>query len=146
MSHKLEGLSTTADTAVVEIEELQGIINEGQEKGFLAADVLIAAVEEAELSPQQTQDLFSYLEEHGIDLSGSGEAAPELHGEGRERITGGNHDHALPSGDAEHPLASAPHDEVGERDEQIQGLHVRLEELKRPDIDLTVEPSLDSLR
>ncbi len=149
LSNKLEGLSGTADTAVIEIEELQGIISEAQEKGFLAADVLIAAVEEAELSPQQTQDLFSYLEEHGIDLSGSGEAAPELHAEGRERITGSAHDDALPSGGetAEHPLAGAVHDEeVVERDEQIQGLHARLEELKRPEVDLTVEPSLDSLR
>ncbi len=149
LSNKLEGLSGTADTAVIEIEELQGIISEAQEKGFLAADVLVAAIEEAELSPQQTQDLFSYLEEHGIDLSGSGEAAPELHAEGRERITGAAHDDALPSGGeaAEHPLVGAAHDEeVVGRDEQIQGLQARLEELKRPDIDLTVEPSLDSLR
>jgi RNA polymerase primary sigma factor len=152
LSHKLEGLSTAADTAVVEIEELQGIINEGQEKGFLAADVLIAAVEEAELSPQQTHDLFSYLEEHGIDLAGAGDAAPELHGEGREHVAIGEHDDTLPSGAADHPLARAGHDDREDRDEQIQGLHARLEELtlkgagKRPDIDLTVEPSLDSLR
>jgi RNA polymerase primary sigma factor len=152
LSYKLEGLSSTADTAVVEIEELQGIINEGQEKGFLAADVLIAAVEEAELSPQQTHDLFSYLEEHGIDLAGSSEAAPELHGEGRERITGGERHDALPSGGADAPIADGVHDEVADRDEQLHGLHTRLEELahkgaaKRPDIDLTVEPSLDSLR
>ncbi|HWJ50528.1 MAG TPA: sigma-70 family RNA polymerase sigma factor [Solirubrobacteraceae bacterium] len=144
MSQKLEGLTATAgDTAVVEIEELQGIISEGQEKGFLAADVLIAAVEEAELSPQQTHDLFSYLEEHGIDLAGAGEATRELHPEGRERPAGEQHD--TPAGDGAE-LASVEHDEVEDRDEQIQGLHSRLEELKRPDIDLTVEPSLDSLR
>jgi RNA polymerase primary sigma factor len=146
LSHKLEGLATTADTAVVEMEELQGIINEGQEKGFLAADILVAAVEEAELSPQQTQDLFSYLEEHGVDLIGPGDAAPELRGEGRERPSATAHDDPLPGGAAALPLAGSDHDESEDRDEQIQGLHARLEELKRPEIDLTVEPSLDSLR
>jgi RNA polymerase primary sigma factor len=33
-----------------------------------------------------------------------------------------------------------------ERDEQMKGLHARLEELKRPDVDLTAEVSLDPLR
>jgi RNA polymerase primary sigma factor len=147
MSHQLEGLTAAASTAVVEIEELQGIIGEGQEKGFLATDVLVAAVEEAELSPQQTQDLLSYLEEHGIDLVGSADGARELHVEGRTGHTTAAADSTLTDGASEQPLVSAAHDDDGdERDEQIQGLHVRLEELKRPELDLTVEPSLDSLR
>jgi RNA polymerase primary sigma factor len=147
LSHKLEGLAIAAgDTAVIEIEELQGIISEGQEKGFLAADVVIAAVEEAELSPQQTQDLFSYLEEHGIDLAGAHNAATELHPDGRERPIAGEPDHVLPGAGADQQLVGADSEESEERDEQISGLHARLEELKRPDIDLTVEPSLDSLR
>ncbi len=136
-------------TAVVEIEELQGVIAEGQDKGFLAAEALDSALEEAELSPQQTQDLFSFLEEHGIDVIGSSEAAAELHAHGplaagravaaaRERITGEASEVSLGEDEDEA--------EAGERDEQIQGLHARLEELKRPEIDLTVEPSLDSLR
>jgi RNA polymerase primary sigma factor len=33
-----------------------------------------------------------------------------------------------------------------ERDEQMKGLHARLEEFKRPDVDLTAEISLDPLR
>ncbi len=78
MSEKLEGLVVTADTAVVELEELQGIIAEGQEKGFLASRALRAAVDEAELSSQQAQDLLSYLEEHGIEILDSAETAPEL--------------------------------------------------------------------
>ena len=147
LSEKLDGLLIAPATAVVEIEELQGVIAEGQDKGFLAAEALDSALEEAELSPQQTQDLFSFLEEHGIDVIGSSEAASELHAHGavadgrapsgaRERIT---------SEAGEVPLGGEE-DEAGERDEQIQGLHARLEELKRPEIDLTVEPSLDSLR
>jgi RNA polymerase primary sigma factor len=146
MSQKLEGLSATADTAVVEIEELQGIISEGQEKGFLAADILVAAVEEAELSAQQTQDLFSYLEEHGVDLVGAPDGAAELHGEGRHGRTTLTSDDPLAGATAGSSMAGGDHDEVEDRDEQIHGLHARLEELKRPEVDLTVEPSLDSLR
>ncbi|HYB23072.1 MAG TPA: RNA polymerase sigma factor region1.1 domain-containing protein, partial [Solirubrobacteraceae bacterium] len=79
MSEKLEGLLTATDTAVVELDELQGLIAESHERGFLAADTLAAALEEAELSSQQTQDLLSYLEEHGIELVGTSEPAGELH-------------------------------------------------------------------
>ncbi len=144
MSDKLDGVLTVPATAVVEIEELQAVIAEGQEKGFLAAEVLDTAVEEAELSSQQTQDLFSYLEEHGIDVVGSSEAAAEL--------TAGRDGHpapvkeSLPGAASTSSLGVAEDDEGEEREEQIQGLHARLEELKRPEVDLTVEPSLDSLR
>src|ERR1700690_4329894 len=72
MSEKLEGLLSTTEIAVVELEELRGIISEGQERGFLTAEALAAVVEEAELSGEQTQDLFSYLEEHGIAVTGTG--------------------------------------------------------------------------
>jgi len=148
LSEKLEGLLVTAGIAVVELEELQGIISEGQERGFLAADALAAALEDAELSGKQTHDLLSYLEEHGIDVVGADDAAPELH------IHDDSHDgHAdaaqpdrLANGAHDHPLASAEAAATDERDEQVQGLNARIEELKQPELDLTVEPSLDSLR
>ena len=60
------------------MEELQGVIAEGQERGFLSADAIGSAVEEAELSTQQAQDLLSYLEEHGVEILAPGETAPEL--------------------------------------------------------------------
>jgi RNA polymerase primary sigma factor len=140
LSEKLEGLLAATPTAVVEIEELQGIIAEGQEKGFLAAEALATALEEADLTRQQAQDLLSYLEEHGIDVIAA-EAAPEP---------------TLPGADAgEAPSARRGDqvtrgnllaDEAGDRDGHLAGLQTRLEELKRPEVDLTVEPSLDSLR
>jgi RNA polymerase primary sigma factor len=144
LSEKPDGLLIVPAMAVVEIEELQGVLAEGQEKGFLAAETLDTALEEAELSPQQTQDLLSYLEEHGIDVVGSSEAVAELHphGDVPDRSSG-----ADSMSVSEEPSPVAPEEsETEERDEQIQGLHARLEELKRPDVDLTVEPSLDSLR
>jgi RNA polymerase primary sigma factor len=138
MSEKLEGLVVTADTAVIELEELQGIIAEGQEKGFLASKALSAAFEEAELSSQQAQDLLSYLEEHGIEVLDS-ESAPELVVSGVPAVVGVE----------DEPVTALVADSPGEAetdDEQGAGLRARLEELKRPEVDLTVEPSLDSLR
>jgi RNA polymerase primary sigma factor len=136
---------TATPTAVVEIDELQGIIAEGQEKGFLAAEALEGALEEADLTRQQTQDLFSYLEEHAIDVVAA-EPAPELRLHGAEGEEQAVVEHVDPLAETAPVQSEAGGGEDDERDEQIQGLHVRLEELKRPEVDLTVEPSLDSLR
>jgi RNA polymerase primary sigma factor len=127
---------------VVELEELHGFIAECQERGFVAADILTAALEDAELSGQQTHDLLSYLEEHGIEvLAGAGESVPELqpHGPGSsaDRQPDGE-------GSSGHALDGAGEGDAGE--EHVSDLSARLEELRRPDVDLTVEPSLDSLR
>jgi RNA polymerase primary sigma factor len=147
---KQVGTSVAVETAVVEIEELQGIIGEGQERGFLAADALATAVEEAELSAKQAQDLLSYLEEHGIEVVVAGEAAELQASDGRPGQGGA---HAEDPEAHPHDPALASHgDQDEEAHEQIRGLQVRLEDLtlkgtgKRPELDLTVEPSLDSLR
>ncbi len=151
MSERLEGLLSATDTAVVELEELQGIIGEAQERGFLAAEALASAVEEAELSGQQTQDLLSYLEEHGIDVLAAGESARELQANGHG-IAAHEHDGVdslgvrVP-GQALAAAADGERHGAGEpAGEHVGELQARLEELKRPDVDLTVEPSLDSLR
>jgi RNA polymerase primary sigma factor len=118
---------------VVEIDELQGVIAEAQERGFLAADALAAAMEDAELTGQQTQDLLSYLEEHGIEVLDA--AAGEL------QITPGT-----PAASSAALEPDTPEEAPDEGAEQIKGLHARLDELKRPDLDLTADPSVDSLR
>jgi RNA polymerase primary sigma factor len=138
LSDRVQGLLVAPDTAVavVELEELHGFITESQERGFVGADALAAALEDAEVSPQQTQDLLSYLEEHGIEVLAAGESVPELHPHGAVR----SDDPTV------HPLGGAEASEHDPGDENVSELGARLEELKRPDIDLTVEPSLDSLR
>jgi RNA polymerase primary sigma factor len=133
------------DTAVVELEDLQGIIAESHERGFVTVQALAAALEETELSGQQTQDLLSYLEEHGVEIVSSGEpAAAEL----QAHVTdAASHDDAgaSPMADGPDALVSAS-DEDDSGSEHVHELHTHLEELKRPEVDLTVEPSLDSLR
>jgi RNA polymerase primary sigma factor len=142
LSEKLEGLLGTADTAVVELEELQTIVVESHERGFMAADVLAAALEDAELTSQQTQDLLSYLEEHGIEVLSASEAGPELHG-----AAAGAHDADREDERAGDPvLAGRSGAEHEEDEENVHELHARLDELRRPEVELGVETSLDSLR
>ncbi|HEY3960175.1 MAG TPA: sigma-70 family RNA polymerase sigma factor [Solirubrobacteraceae bacterium] len=146
MSAKLKGLSVATDTAVVEIEELQGMIAEGQERGFLAAETVAAALEEAGLGDEQAGDLLSYLEEHGVDIVSSDEAEgePQLEADGQAGSVAAHEDDAIVARGEEAPLEDAEEDEEGAS--QANALRARLEGLKRTEVDLTVEPSLDSLR
>ncbi len=138
MSEKLEGMLVTPETAVAEMEELQGLITDGQEKGFLSAEAIGTAVEEAELSAQQAQDLISYLEEHGVEVLAPGDSAPEL---------GSGELDAEAESDGDEPLEDeVPADGDEGTAEQRRALQARLEELRRPELDLATEPSLDSLR
>ena len=146
MSEKLEGLLGATDTAVVELDELQGIVAESHERGFIAAHTLASALEEAELSAQQTSDLLGYLEEHGIEVLAPGEQGHELQATAIEEVA-----HApaaedtLATGASEHALANGEGVSSGDVG-PVADLQARLDALRRPDVDLTVEPSLDSLR
>jgi RNA polymerase primary sigma factor len=134
-----------AETALVDIEELQGMIAEGQEKGFLPADVVTAALEEADLSVKQTREVLAYLEEHGVEIIAAEEPGAELRlpdAVERDDAEGDASELAPP----ERGLAGEGEAAEEEAQEQVRGLQTRLEELKRPELDLTVEPSLDSLR
>jgi RNA polymerase primary sigma factor len=147
LSEKLEGLLLATDPAVVEMEELQGLIADGQEHGFLTSETVIAALEDAELSPEQTQDLFSYLEEHNIEVLPLGASEPEVRppedaGDGH----GSAHEDASPAHANDPALTSTGEGEEDEGQDSDQGLRGRLRELKRAEVDMTAEPSLDSLR
>jgi RNA polymerase primary sigma factor len=101
----------------------------------VTAASLQAAIEEAELSSEQAHDLFSHLEEHGVEIVDV-EPAAELHA---DRVD---------------PVASRPDDALepdedendDERDEETRGVRARLRELKHAQSELSADPSLDSLR
>jgi RNA polymerase primary sigma factor len=95
----------TVDISLPEIEELQKLVADGQDKGFLTYDEIVAGLEEVDLTKEQVEDFYTYLIDHGIELV-----------EGVE--------HKAP-----------PHEQPALADEE-----------KGPKLDLTVEPSLDSLR
>jgi RNA polymerase primary sigma factor len=127
----------TTDT-VVEMEELQGVLAAGRERGLVTAASLRSAIEEAELSSAQAQDLFSYLEEHSIEVVEAEEANVELHVVGADAGEAGGAGTALPESDEL--------EEEEREDEEAGDVRVRLRELKQAEADLTVDPSLDSLR
>jgi RNA polymerase primary sigma factor len=140
----LEGLLVATDTPVVEMEELQGVIAEGQERGFLPSATLAAALEDMELSGQQAQDLLSYLEEHGIEVLDSADPSSEL-----PSPTEGARDEdpaaglALP-GAAARTLSGGAARAEGEADGAE--LPSRIDEAKQAELALAVDPGLDSLR
>jgi RNA polymerase primary sigma factor len=110
VTSKPEGL--LADEApIAEAEEFRGLIQEGQERGFLTFEQIAACLEEVEVTKEQVGELHSYLVDQGIDVLG-------------------------PDGK---PMAiQAPKDETP--------AEPAVAAAKKPEIDLTVEPSLDSLR
>jgi RNA polymerase primary sigma factor len=146
MSKTLEDLSVATETPVAEVEELQGVIAECQERGFVAAETLAAALEDVELSSQQAQDLLSYLEEHGIEVLAAGDSGAELHPSGGRSGA----EPGLVRVDVE-PLGAANRALANHREEHGDGEtgeqnHEPVEEIKAPEVSLSVDPSLDSLR
>jgi RNA polymerase primary sigma factor len=95
------------DTALPEVEELQKLVEQGQEKGFLTYDEIVKSLEDVDLTKEQLEDFTTYLIDHSIEL-----------------VEGEQHK-ALP-----HEQPIVPPEEVA----------------AAPKLDLTVEPSLDSLR
>src|SRR6266508_5504324 len=96
----------TVDISLPEVEELQKLVQDGIEKGFLTYDEIVAGLDDVELTKEQVEDFYTYLIEHGVDL-----------------MEGEQHKHP-------------PHEQQPEPEETKVA----------PKLDLTVEPSLDSLR
>jgi len=97
----------TVDIALPEVEELQKLVTDGHEKGFLSYDEIVKGLEDVELTKEQVEDFYTHLVERGIDLV-----------EGEQHKT-------------------PPHEQPQPEDEKVAAI---------PKLDLTVEPSLDSLR
>jgi RNA polymerase primary sigma factor len=97
----------TVDISLPEIEELQKLVQEGQEKGLLTYDEIVAGLDDVELTKEQIEDFYTYLIDHGIEL-----------------VAGEQHKHP-------------PHEQPPPEEEA---------KAVAPKLDLTVEPSLDSLR
>ena len=112
-----KGVVLLGDEAPIsEIDELRGLIAEGHERGFLTFDQIATCLEEVEVSKEQVGELHAYLDEQGIEVVQEEDGRVATSETGRVE--------PVPA------LAAEPRTEQG----------------KRPEIDLTVEPSLDSLR
>jgi RNA polymerase primary sigma factor len=104
------------EAPVSELDEFRLLILEGQERGFLTFEQIAACLEESDVTKDQVQELHAYLDEQGIEVV-------EADGRIARSETG-----SVEAGAAavSEPDRDAPH--------------------KKVEIDLTVEPSLDSLR
>ena len=105
------------DAPIAELEELRPLIAEGQERGYLTFEEIRACLEESEVTKEQVLELHAYLDDQGIDV---------VDGDGRPAKSENS------SVEASAAAATEP------RPEQTSS--------KKVEIDLTVEPSLDSLR
>jgi RNA polymerase primary sigma factor len=108
------------EPSITEIDELRPLIAEGQERGFLTFDQLARCLEEVEVTKEQVVELHAYLDEQGIDVVGS---------DGRPASPSSA---VANNGGATAPAPAEATD--------------RQPASRKPEIDLTVEPSLDSLR
>ncbi len=104
------------EAPVSELDEFRPLIVEGQERGFLTFEQIAACLEEFEVTKEQVQELHAYLDEHGIEV---------VEADGRIARS--------ETGSVEARAAA-----VGEPDGDPPP--------KKVEVDLTVEPSLDSLR
>jgi RNA polymerase primary sigma factor len=114
-----KGIVLLSDEApVTELDEFRPLIAEGQERGFLTFDQIASCLEEAEVTKEQVQELHAYLDEQGIDV---------VEADGRPAKSDG--------GGVEASVERDPAEEVASPSQR-----------KKVQVDLTVEPSLDSLR
>jgi RNA polymerase primary sigma factor len=102
----------------VELDELRPLIAVGQERGFLTFDEIATCLDEVEVTKEQIQELHGYLDEHGIDV---------VEADGRPAKSEG--------GSIEASVSRAAYPRPSDQTAS-----------KKVEIDLTVEPSLDSLR
>ncbi|MGH2912327.1 MAG: sigma-70 family RNA polymerase sigma factor [Solirubrobacteraceae bacterium] len=141
MSKKAEGLLSITETSVIDIEEVQAAIADGREHGFLTAGAFTTVVEDADLSSEQAHDLLSYLEEHGIDVVEPSSPRVESNASTDTLVVVDTEDEPVEHDD---PLDADEAEDESEIDQVA--LRSRLEELRRAEVDMSVEPSLDSLR
>jgi RNA polymerase primary sigma factor len=105
------------EATVTEMDELRPLFAEGQERGHLTIDRITSFLEEVEITKEQVLELHSVMDEQGIEILGS-DGQPIKADSRLSQDSTVTDRQAFKSADAQ----------------------------SKPQIDLTVEPSLDSLR
>ena len=112
----------TGEAPIHEMEELRLLIAEGQERGSLTFEQIASCLEEVDVTKEQVSELHTHLVEQGIEIVGA-DGKPVTSENGR--------------------LEAA----AEARRAQADGAASAAEDgPRKPEVDLTVEPSLDSLR
>jgi RNA polymerase primary sigma factor len=114
------------ETPVAELIELQPLIAEAQERGVIQFSQLESCLEEIEVTKEQVQELHAYLDEQGIAVIGA--------------------DGRLASSEESRVEASAPAGDDRDDEGARGGVGSESDTRRAVTLDLTVEPTLDSLR
>jgi RNA polymerase primary sigma factor len=72
--------STPLDHALLLIEEVRALVEEGREQGYLASDHIADALQDVELTVEQIEELYGLFADLGIDVI-EGEAAAAAEGD-----------------------------------------------------------------
>jgi RNA polymerase primary sigma factor len=104
------------ETPIHELEELQGLIADAHERGFITIEEITTCLEEVEVTKEQVVELHAHLVDQGIDIV-----------------------------DAKGKPVSANSAVRMEAAAEARRMQTDADDAK-PAVDLTVEPSLDSLR
>ena len=130
-----------ADEApIAELEEFRSLIADGQERGFLTFEQIAASLEEVEVTKEQVQELRAYLDDQGIEVLEVDDRSTRSPG---SSVDAG----VAASGSRDSDLGAAA--ELGAAADlgRSAGLGAAAGQPRKPvEIDLSVEPSLDSLR
>src|SRR3954447_18740746 len=59
------------DAPFFDVDELQSLVADARERGFVTFDEVASTLEEVEVTKEQIQELHGYLVENGIDVVGS---------------------------------------------------------------------------
>jgi Sigma-70 factor, region 1.1 len=62
------GAELSSGAVSPDAEALPRLVADGLDKGFLTYDEIVAALEDVELTREQTEDFYTYLAERSIDL------------------------------------------------------------------------------
>jgi len=120
LTEKTDGvalLTEQGESPFAEIEELRTLVAEGRERGVLTFEEIASCLEEIEVTKEQVLELHAHLLDSGVEIVSAADGRQVEFPEG-----------AVQDGPAVPAQAAAA------------------TPTKKPEIDLTVEPSLDSLR
>ncbi len=116
---------------MLESEELRGLIAQGTERGYLTFEEIASTLEEVEVTKEQVTELHSHLIEQGVDVIAADGVDERVSGDG------------APTG----ATRSGPERGASRDLEESEGEgSSNAQRKKQEELDLTVEPSLDSLR
>ena len=75
MADRTPSITGVTETPLPDVEEMRRLVADGLEKGYVTQDEIVAALEEAEVGPEQVEDLYTHLTERGIAILDADSAA-----------------------------------------------------------------------